>query len=634
MHLHVTTIALTFSDSLTQAGADRYVADHLLVIALVIGVAFLLRRSTILSISGASQFVSVPPGMSHDVPQSHEPSTAGFLIRSLDGLLCAAVVAACSEGAGPQPVPPATVSGVSPNNGPQGGGTAVTITGANFPTTIDSVRVGTGRLSAVVRVSGTQLTGTTPASGTAGAAGVTVYTTAAGNGTCAGCFTYNPPVTVSGVSPNNGPQGGGTAVTITGANFPTTIDSVRVGTGRLSALVPVSGSLLRGTIPASATAGAVDVTVYTSAAGNATCTGCFTYHVATVTWTSVATGSNHTCGLTSGGSAYCWGYNIDGQLGDGSTTDRWTPVAVSGGLSFQSLTAGFGYTCGLTSGGAAYCWGRNAEGELGDGSTTDRLSPVAVSGGLSFQTLDGGGYHTCGLTSSGAPYCWGWNIAGQLGDGSTTDQLTPVAVSGGLSFQSLIAGGFHTCGVTTGGAAYCFGFNGYGQLGDGSTTDRLTPVAVSGGLSFQTLTAGRQHSCGVTNGGASYCWGLNDSGQLGNGTTVDQLTPVPVSGGLSLQTVTAGERHTCGATSAGTASCWGRNDVGQLGDGSTIIRGLTPVAVSGGLSFQSLSAGAGSNHTCGVTSGGVAYCWGGNSFGALGDGSQTEQNTPVAVVSP
>ncbi len=153
MHLHVTTIALTFSDSLTQAGADRYVADHLLVIALVIGVAFLLRRSTILSISGASQFVSVPPGMSHDVPQSHEPSTAGFLIRSLDGLLCAAVVAACSEGAGPQPVPPATVSGVSPNNGPQGGGTAVTITGANFPTTIDSVRVGTGRLSAVVRVS-------------------------------------------------------------------------------------------------------------------------------------------------------------------------------------------------------------------------------------------------------------------------------------------------------------------------------------------------------------------------------------------------------------------------------------------------------------------------------------------------
>ena len=188
-------------------------------------------------------------------------------------------------------------------------------------------------------------------------------------------------MTVSGASPYNGPQAGGTAVTITGPNFPTTIDSVRVGTARLGAVVRVSGTQLTGTTPASSTAGAADVTVYTTAAGNGTCARCFTYHVATVTWTSLAVGSEHNCGLTIGGAAYCWGRNADGQLGDGSTIIRGlTPMAVSGGLSFQSLSAGAGsnHTCGVASGGVAYCWGWGAFGQLGDGSGTSRNTPVAV----------------------------------------------------------------------------------------------------------------------------------------------------------------------------------------------------------------------------------------------------------------
>ncbi|MDP3775419.1 MAG: IPT/TIG domain-containing protein, partial [Gemmatimonadales bacterium] len=230
----------------------------------------------------------------------------------------------------------------------------------------------------------------------------------------------HPPVTVSGVSPNNGPLAGGTAVTTTGTNFPTTIDSVRVGTGRLGSLVRVSGTQLTGTTPASSTAGAVDVTVYTTSAGSGSCTGCFTYNPpVTVTRTSLTAGGGHTCGLTSGGAAYCWGGNGSGQLGDGSTTQRPTPVAVAGGITFASLAPGGGRTCGVTSGGAGYCWGVNSDGQLGDGSTTQRSTPVAVAGGLTFASLTAGGGHTCGVTSGGAAYCWGVNFQGQLGDGST-----------------------------------------------------------------------------------------------------------------------------------------------------------------------------------------------------------------------
>lgn len=173
--------------------------------------------------------------------------------------------------------PPVTVSAVSPGSGPTEGGTSVTIAGTNFPSAVDSVRVGAGRLLSLARVSGTQLRGTTAAGTAPGAADVTVYTTDAGDGTCTGCFTYYLAATASGVSPTHGPLSGGTAVTIAGANFPATVDSVRLGAGRLLGLARVSGTQLTGSTPAATGPGAVDVTVYTSSAGIAICGSCFSY---------------------------------------------------------------------------------------------------------------------------------------------------------------------------------------------------------------------------------------------------------------------------------------------------------------------------------------------------------------------
>jgi hypothetical protein len=386
---------------------------------------------------------------------------------------------------------------------------------------------------------------------------------------------------------------------------------------------------LSGLVTGVAAGGPVTITA-TSDGQNGTAT--VTVLLATFNLASLATGTFHTCGLTSLGAGYCWGFNGSGRLGNGTTTSGLKPTPVAGGLTFTSLAAGGDHTCGLANGGAAYCWGDNNHGELGDGTTTIRLTPTAVAGGLTFTSLALGQDHTCGVTSGGPSYCWGRNFMGELGDGTIVERPTPTLVSGGLAFTVLSASFFHTCGLTSSGAAYCWGYNADGALGDGTNTNRLTPTPVVGGLTFTRLALGQDHTCGLASSGAAHCWGQNPDGQIGDGTTTERLTPTQVGGGLTFTVIRAsGGVHTCGLTSGGAAYCWGNNDLGMLGDG-TMTNRLTPAQVSGGLSFATVAGGG--VHSCGLTSGGAAYCWGGNTEGELGDGTRTNRVTPTPVARP
>lgn len=349
-----------------------------------------------------------------------------------------------------------------------------------------------------------------------------------------------------------------------------------------------------------------------------------TISVMVLSFASVTSGTAHTCGLTPSGTAYCWGWNGSGLLGDGSDSNRTMPVPVSGGLHFTALSAGYDLTFGRTTGGTAYWW--PAWG-------------VPVTGGLTFSAVSDGEYHACGLTASAAAYCWGQNWAGQLGDGSTTWAQDPVPVTGGLTFSAVTVSWQHTCGLTTNGAAYCWGSNGYGQLGDGSNIDQLSPVAVRGGLAFSMVSTGADHTCGLTTSGAAYCWGLNLYGPLGDGSTNWSSVPVAVTGGLTFSALSSGGSHTCGLTTNGAAYCWGANTGGQLGtgsetgpeqcDGGRVPCSTRPIAVTGGLTFSALSVGLG--HTCTVTVASVAYCWGLNGRGQLGNGTTTDSSVPVKV---
>jgi alpha-tubulin suppressor-like RCC1 family protein len=349
----------------------------------------------------------------------------------------------------------------------------------------------------------------------------------------------------------------------------------------------------------------------------------------------VSEGAVHTCGVTKDDVAYCWGFNYYGQLGDGTITDRYTPVAVTGGLRFRHVSAGSDYTCGITTDNLAYCWGDRQYGELGDGTTSDdfrRLTPFAVVGGRLFAFVRAGHFHTCAVTSAGVAFCWGLNDFGQLGDGTEYyARNSPVPVAGGLTFSRVVPGTDHTCGWTTANKAYCWGQNDEGQLGDGTTTQRVTPTAVLGSRRFHQVVAGGSHTCGVTTSNVAYCWGRNRWGQLGDGTQTRRLGPVVVAGGHQFDGLAAGAEHSCGVTTGGVAYCWGHNTDGQLGVGSDAVRRVRPTAVAGGLHFNGVSAGADSRHTCGVTTDDRAYCWGWNFRGQLGDGTTTSRRTPVAV---
>lgn len=245
---------------------------------------------------------------------------------------------------------------------------------------------------------------------------------------------------------------------------------------------------------------------------------------------SMGVSRNHTCGLTLGDRIYCWGYGRDGQLGNGANLDvSKIPVEVSGNLRFSQMSAGGLHTCAISLAGGTFCWGVNLRGELGDGSTSDRNVPTPVAGGGGFVAVASGYEHTCALTVTGNAFCWGANTWGQLGDGSTTNSTAPVAVTGGLSFAGLSAGMHHTCGVTTSGDVYCWGRNNAGQLGDNTEINRTSPTLVLGGFTFQSVSAGDLASCAITSTNRAYCWGDNQFGQLGDGTTTRRRTPTKVA---------------------------------------------------------------------------------------------------------
>jgi alpha-tubulin suppressor-like RCC1 family protein len=249
--------------------------------------------------------------------------------------------------------------------------------------------------------------------------------------------------------------------------------------------------------------------------GSESGTGLPTGLVSPFDFLEVAAGGNHTCASTINGTVVCWGRNASGELGLGDTTTTPTPTAVGGGRVFPgAVAAGDAHTCATTANGTAYCWGRNTFGQLGDSQTIQQTLPDSVHG-VPVDLLAAGGDHTCGVRS-GITFCWGANDRGQSGTGLPDSAiLVPTSLSVPLNIVSVTAGSDFTCGVTGTGDAYCWGANDRGQLGDSTGTDRPAPTLVKGGLHFQSLAAGTQHVCGVTVGGLIYCWGDGTSGQLG-----------------------------------------------------------------------------------------------------------------------
>jgi alpha-tubulin suppressor-like RCC1 family protein len=415
--------------------------------------------------------------------------------------------------------------------------------------------------------------------------------------------------------------------------------------------------------------------------------------------TSISVGTSFAC--TAGVSpAACWGLGVNNQMGDGSTTSNLVPgdVTLNGqacadgsvrtGDSTCSLTQGtdhayrLGYSIGTwnapisnwvaattktrpgltpsvsgrTSSSITLGWDPSSleTGKAYPEYTVERSASssgsdpvtVAVTGdetatdygsvapSADFSQVSAGYAHSCGILDDQL-YCWGSNTNGQLGLGTTTNASRPtlVAALAGKTVSQVSAGYNYTCAIADS-KVYCWGYNDYGKLGDGTGIQRTTPTLVSNqtGVVATGISAGTSHTCAIFNG-AAFCWGGNVYYALGTGNATSSSVPVAVTstGVLSGKTVTAvttGNFSSC-AIAAGMAYCWGNNDYGKLGDGTTTTRSVPVAATISGKTVTSISAGY--QHTCAVA-GGAAYCWGYGADGEIGNGSTTVTTSrPTAV---
>lgn len=338
----------------------------------------------------------------------------------------------------------------------------------------------------------------------------------------------------------------------------------------------------------------------------------------------IGLGNWHSCMLTPGGEAWCWGSNEYGQLGnqsgercmDDNIDCSSVPLKVASGTAWTQVVASDIFTCGLSTAGKAWCWGGGLGGQLGNGQSTNSTVPVAVSGDHVFRVLATSLYAdlTCGQKGDGSLWCWGQGFAYGVGGPAAAPVPRRWQDVSAVIWERISLGAAHACGLDATGRAWCVGSNYYGTLGDGGTASSAVPVPVAGGRVYRDIVSGPDHTCALALDGQVWCWGYGTA--LGDGVAADlSRIPIAVAGPTRFAGITAGAARTCALTTGGAAWCWGDNYSGVLGDGTSEPR-PAPVGVVGGLVFRAI--GAGGMATCGITFAGKAYCWGENETGALG----------------
>ena len=315
---------------------------------------------------------------------------------------------------------------------------------------------------------------------------------------------------------------------------------------------------------------------------------------------SVSLGDSHSAAIDRDGNLWLWGHNLWGELGDGSTENRYEPVKIMDGV--QSVSLGLFFSAAIKTDGSLWLWGNNTYGQLGDGSHVTRYEPVKIMDDV--QTVSLGGYHSAAIKTDGSLWLWGDNRRGQLGDGSTETRYEPVKIMDDVKTVSL--GEYHSAAIKEDGSLWLWGKNEKGQLGDGSTENRYEPVKIMNGV--QSVSLGDDHSAAIKEDGSLWLWGDNYYSQLGNGQEGDCHSPVKIMDGA--QSVLLGDRDSAAIKTDDSLWLWGYNSYFGT-DRSEPEKVMDDVqSVSLGLGYCAVIKADGSLWLCGY-----------NAHGELGDGS-------------
>lgn len=350
----------------------------------------------------------------------------------------------------------------------------------------------------------------------------------------------------------------------------------------------------------------------------------------------VCTGADHTCVMKASGEVFCAGENLEGELGDGTTMDRWSWSPVAGLNDAKAIECGADHTCALRRSGEVSCWGRNRNGELGAGNTDVQITPVAVAGLTGVAELSAGYRTTCARLGDGTVHCWGDGGSKMLGRSSTDASPAPLAISGATDAAEVSVGRAHACIRKSDGTVWCWGSNNSHQLGKAGddTRDSPMPLQVAGVSGATAVAAGGDHTCVITGQGLT-CWGENENGQSSAGPTeedVETATVVPNMGAVSA--LALGNKRTCAVMNGGGVKCWGYNNytAGLLGIGPTegVRDAPGPTDVTGVTGAERIDTS--DNHSCVVNGEGAVVCWGSAGGGRMGNDSPNSLQTAEAIV--
>jgi alpha-tubulin suppressor-like RCC1 family protein len=337
----------------------------------------------------------------------------------------------------------------------------------------------------------------------------------------------------------------------------------------------------------------------------------------------LVTGGNHVCQVSQSGGMRCWGENRNGELGDGTVGGNQPRVPTKDILTgVKAAAAGEFHTCALMQSGGVRCWGHNLYGQLGDGTTIDRSTPPSTDVVTGVRAISARGDTTCVVMESGSVRCWGDNGDGQVGDGTTsTPRTTPTGdILTGVSAVSV--GYAHTCALMTTGGVRCWGAGTLGQLGDGLQMNRSTPGTDDILTGVAEVSAGTDFTCARMNTGTVRCWGDTSYGQLGNGSASGLVLSPGPEFLTNVKAIATAVYFACAIYEDGTpgnVTCWGRNYAGQVGDKTMMDRysPTGPVVGIGAATYIALG-----NHTSFIydKSYNLPLGWGGGDYGQFGDG--------------
>lgn len=353
-------------------------------------------------------------------------------------------------------------------------------------------------------------------------------------------------------------------------------------------------------------------------------------------WSLVASGWNFSLGIKTDGTIWAWGYNGNGQLGNGTSIDCNTPTQIGNFNNWKSISGGPYFSLAIKTDGTLWGWGQNDYGQLGDGTIISKDTPTQIGIDNTWKAIvigpDDwvlGKGHTIALKTDNTLWAWGGNSFGQLGDGTTTDKQIPIQIGTDVNWASITTGHNHSLAIKTDGTLWAWGWNNLGQLGDGTTNDQIVPIQIGTATNWKIISAGNGYSLGIKTDGTLWAWGNGANGRLGDGTNLDQHTPIQIGNLTSWKYIYSGLLQSHGIKTDGTLWAWGYNNNGELGDGTYVTKSV-PVQIGTNNNWE-LIASMGSRHLSGIQNDKTLWAWGNNFSGELGDGTNINKNEPVNI---